>query len=217
MSRYTHILLDHDGVLVDTEPLYFRATQECVADLGVKLQLSDYLTLMAQGRNAWELARERGVSEDEITLLRHRRNLRYRELLESETIDIDGVEDALAELARNYGLAIVTTALTEDFELIHRHRNIVPLVDFVITREMYENSKPHPDPYLVALDRFNIGPNVALAVEDSQRGLQAAIAAGLDCAVVHNAFTSTQNLSAATYHVKHLTDLLPNILSSDSL
>lgn len=213
MGRYTHILLDHDGVLVDTEPLYFRATQECIAELGVNLQLSDYLTLMAHGRNAWELARQRSVSENDITRVRQQRNLRYRELLETEPIDIVGVEDALAELARNYGLAIVTTALTEDFELIHRHRNIVKSVDFVLTREDYKNSKPHPDPYLAALDRFNIGPNMALAVEDSQRGLQAAIAAGLDCAVVHNEFTSTQNLSAATYHIKHLADLLPSILN----
>ena len=173
--------------------------------------------MMAHGRNAWELARQRGASESDIIQARQHRNVRYRELLSTEPIDIVGIEDVLAELAHDYRLAIVTTALAEDFELIHRHRNIVPLVDFVITREMYENSKPHPDPYLEALDRFNIGPNVALAVEDSQRGLQAAIAAGLDCAVVHNAFTSTQDLSAATYHVNHLTDLLPNVLNSDSL
>ena len=205
--------MDHDGVLVDTEPLYFRATQECIADLGVSLQLQDYLAMMARGRNAWELARRRGVREKDITQTRQRRNLRYRELLESETIDIDGVEDALADLAKSFRLAIVTTALAEDFELIHRHRNIVPLVDFVLTREMYEHSKPNPDPYLSALDRFNIGPSAALAVEDSQRGLQAAIAAGLDCAVVYNAFTSTQDLSAASYRLMRLSDLLPSLLN----
>ena len=215
MSRYSHILLDHDGVLVDTEPLYFCATQECVADLGVSLQLPDYLALMAHGRNAWELARQRGVSEVDINQARRRRNLRYRELLESEPIDIEGVEDALATLARNFRLAIVTTALAEDFEVIHKQRHIVPLVEFVITREMYTDSKPNPDPYLAALDRFNIGPNMALAVEDSQRGLQAAIAAGLDCAVVYSEFTSAQDLSAATYHVKHLRDLLPCVLNRD--
>ncbi len=213
MSRYTHILLDHDGVLVDTEPLYFYATQKCVAELGVSLELSDYLTLMAQGRNAWELARERGISEDEINRVRHRRNLRYRELLASEPIDIDGVEDVLANLARSFRLAIVTTALAEDFELIHRRRNIVPLVDFVLTREDYTNSKPHPDPYLAALERFKISPSAALAVEDSQRGLQAATAAGLDCVVVHSAFTAAQDLSAATYRIEHVADLPSCILN----
>ena len=213
MSPYTHILFDHDGVLVDTEPLYFRATQSCVADLAVELQLSEYLSLMAEGRNVWELARKVGASEVEIRRARNRRNSLYRESLASESIDIEGVEDILTELARSYRLAIVTTALPEDFEVIHRNRNIVANVDFVVTRDAYKHSKPRPDPYLAALDKFGIGPGVALAVEDSQRGLSSAIAAGIDCAVVHNAFTATQDLSKATYHIECLGDLLPQVLN----
>lgn len=212
MSRYTHILFDHDGVLVDTEPLYFRATQSCVADLGVDLQLPLYLSLMAEGRNAWELARNIGVGESEIQLARKRRNSLYRELLATEPIDIEGVDEVLEELRRCYRIAIVTTALPEDFELIHRSRNIVSKVDFVVTRDAYENSKPHPDPYLEALDRFEIGPEVALVIEDSQRGLSAAVAAGIDCAVVHNEFTATQDLSRATYHLEQLGDLLTQLI-----
>ena len=80
---------------------------------------------MATGRNAWELARQIGTSEVEIRQARNRRNSRYRELLASEPIDIEGVEEVLTELARCYRIAIVTTALPEDFELIHRNRNIV--------------------------------------------------------------------------------------------
>ena len=213
MKSYTHILLDHDGVLVDTEPLYFRATQSCVADLGVDLLLSEYLSLMAVGRNVWDLARQVGANDVEIRQARDRRNSLYRELLASEPIDIEGVVEVLTELAHRYRIAIVTTALPEDFELIHRNRTIVSKVDFVVTRDAYENSKPHPDPYLEALKRFGIGPEVALAVEDSQRGLSAAVAAGIDCAVVHNEFTATQDLSKATYQLERLGDLLPQILN----
>ncbi len=213
MKRYTHILFDNDGVLVDTEPLYFRATQMCVADLGIELRLPQYLSLMADGKSAWELARALGASELEIEQGRKRRNSLYREFLDSEPIDIEGVEDVLADLARNYRIAIVTTSRAEDFELIHRHRGIVSLVDFVLTRATYEHSKPHPDPYLTALKRFGIGPDVALAVEDSQRGLRSAIAAGLDCAVVYNPFTSDHDFSQATYQITCLADLTPHVLN----
>ena len=213
MSRYSHILFDHDGVLVDTEPLYYRATQACAADLGVDLQLSQYLSLMAEGKNAWDLARQLGIREGEIERARNRRNSLYRELLASEPIEIEGVEEVLADLKCHYHIAIVTTSLAEDFQLIHRHRNIVSHVDFVLTRDAYKNSKPSPDPYLTALDRFGIGADVALAVEDSQRGLFAATAAGIDCAVVHNEFTSAQDLTQATYHIEHLTDLRPQVLN----
>lgn len=216
MKRYTHILFDNDGVLVDTEPLYFRATQTCVADLGVDLRLPQYLALMADGKQAWELARQLGASEFDIEQARERRNSLYRELLDSEPIDIEGVEDVLASLSRHYGIAIVTTSRAEDFELIHRHRDIVTFVDFVLTRDAYEHSKPHPDPYLKALERFGIGPDVALAVEDSQRGLRSAIAAGLDCAVVYNAFTSDHDLSQATYQIEQLADLSSLVLRENS-
>jgi len=214
MARYTHILLDHDGVLVDTEPLYYRATRACLAELGVELALPMYLALMAKGANAWELARPLGATEAEIDRCRERRNTLYRELLVSEPIEIEGVEEALAELRERYRLAIVTTALPEDFALIHRERGIVPLVDFVVTREAYRRSKPHPDPYLEALDRFRIDAGTALAVEDSQRGLGAAVAAGVDCAIVHNPFTAGQDFSQATYRVGSLGELAERVLRS---
>ena len=212
LTRYTHILLDHDGVLVDTEPLYYRATRACLADLGVELDLPEYLALMADGASAWERARPLGASDADIERGRQRRNALYRELLVSEPIAIEGVEEALAELRRHCRLAIVTTSLPEDFAVIHRDRNIVPLVDFVLTREAYRRSKPHPDPYLAALARFGIGPATALAVEDSERGLRAAVAAGLDCATVHHPFTASQDFSLATWRVGSLAELVERVL-----
>ena len=213
MTRYTHILLDHDGVLVDTEPLYYRATRACLAELGVELALPAYLRLMAEGASPWQLARPLGATDADIDRGRARRNTLYRELLVSEPIEIEGVEEVLAQLGRSYRLAIVTTALPEDFALIHRDRNIVPLVDFVLTREAYPRSKPHPDPYLAALARFGIGAETALAVEDSERGLRAAVAAGLDCATVHNPFTAGQDFSLATHRVGSLAELAERVLA----
>lgn len=213
MTRYTHILLDHDGVLVDTEPLYYRATRECLAELGVELDLPEYLALMVDGASAWERARPLGATDADIDRARSRRNAVYRELLVSEPIAIEGVEEILAELRRHCRLAIVTTSLPEDFAVIHRDRNIVPLVDFVLTREAYRRSKPHPDPYLAALARFGIGPETALAVEDSERGLRAAVAAGLDCATVRHPFTASQDFSLATWRAESLAEVAERVLS----
>ena len=211
MRRYTHILFDHDGVLVDTEPLYYRATREALRELGVELSLARYFGLMADGVRAWELAK--GATGEEIGRARWKRNLLYRSLLAAESIEIEGVEEVLGRLRSRYALAIVTTSLPEDFALIHRGRRILPLVDFVLTRSAYRRSKPHPDPYLTALARFGIGPERALAVEDSERGLKAAVAAGIDCAVVHNDFTEGQDFSLAKYRVGDLSELATRVLA----
>lgn len=45
-----YILWDHDGVLVDTEPLYYEATRDALALLGLDLPLEDYLADMGEGR-----------------------------------------------------------------------------------------------------------------------------------------------------------------------
>ena len=212
VNRYTHILFDHDGVLVDTEPLYYRATRDCLAELGVDLALPLYLETMTSGASSWDLARRQGATERDIGHWQARRNVLYQELIASEPIEIEGVEEALTRLRKRFGLAIVTTARPEDFAIIHRNRNIVPLVDFVLTRDAYRHSKPHPDPYLAALARFGIGPGRALAVEDSERGLRAAAAAGIDCAVVHSAFTARQDFSLAAYRIERLGELAGGML-----
>ena len=207
MSRYSHILFDHDGVLVNTEPLYYQATREVLEAGGAQLPLDEYLDIQAVGGNAW-LRLADSHSDDEITALKAVRNDRYQELLSSEDIDIEGVEATLDVLTAKCTLAIVTTAKQTDFDLIHRDRTIVDRFSLILTNKDYTHSKPHPEPYLTALDRFGISAADALVVEDSERGLKAAIAAGIDCAAVHHDFTATQDFSAATYRVQTLSGLL---------
>ena len=60
---YTHLLFDHDGVLVNTEHLYLKAIQEQLATLGIHLAEADYLNGMAYGADPWALAREAGCNE----------------------------------------------------------------------------------------------------------------------------------------------------------
>ena len=59
---YTHLLFDHDGVLVNTEPLYLQAIQEQLATLGIALRETDYIQKMAVGADPWALARAAGWS-----------------------------------------------------------------------------------------------------------------------------------------------------------
>ena len=207
------ILWDHDGVLVETEPLYFEATRAALARLGVELPLDGYLQDMALGVTAWERARRRGVDEAEIRRHRAARDAHYQRLLMQRDIDIPGVESVLASLAERYDMAIVTTARRADFDLIHAERRIVRHMDFVLASGDYPRAKPAPDPYLTALERFGAQPDQAIVVEDSERGLRAAVAAGIDCVVVANDFVRGQDFSTATARIDSL-DELPGIIAS---
>ena len=116
---YTHLLFDHDGVLVNTEHLYLQAIQEQLATLEIVLSEAVYLKGMACGADPWALVRETGCDEATIDDLRDARDAGYQQLLRSQAIDIAGADQVIAELARHFKLAIVTTSRDDDFDLIH--------------------------------------------------------------------------------------------------
>lgn len=201
------ILFDHDGVLVDTEFWYYKAGERALADIGFTMDQEQYLRDMSQGRGTWAQAKAAGIDAQTIDRQRVVRNEYYQEYLRTESIEIEGVVDVLAELSRHVRMAIVTTAKRGDFDLIHEKRGIRQFMEFVLAREDYANAKPHPEPYLTGLRRFGVTADEALVVEDSARGLKSAVAAGIDCAVVHNEFTKGQDFARASYRIGTLAEL----------
>lgn len=211
MKKY--VLFDHDGVLVDTEPWYYKAAERALADVGFRLDRDQYLRDMGEGLGTWAQARAAGLDEQVISEQRRRRDAYYQEYLRSEDIEIDGVVETLAELSKYVRMAIVTTSKRADFELIHEHRQITGFMEFVLVREDYTYAKPHPEPYLTGLDRFGAAKGETLVVEDSSRGLKSAVAAGIDCAVVHHDFTAAQDFSQARFRVRTLSELTDIVAS----
>ena len=211
MKRY--LLFDHDGVLVDTEPWYYQAGARALADIGFTLDQDQYLRDMKQGLGTWAQARAAGIDDRTISRQRAVRDAYYQDYLRTEPIEIEGVVEALAELSKYARLAIVTTAKRADFEIIHEQRQIRKLMEFVLVREDYQRAKPDPEPYLTGFRRFGARPEETLVVEDSARGLHSAVAAGLDCAVVHNDFTKDQDFSLARHRIGTLAELKDIILA----
>ena len=207
-ADYKYILWDNDGVLVNTEQWYFAATREALAELGVQLPIDAYQQIMIQGRSSWELAAQAGVDPQQIKDGQDLRDELYRTYLRNNDLRIKGVFEVLSELAQHYQMAIVTTCRRDDFELIHSNLDLLQFMQFVLTREDYAESKPHPEPYLTALQKFSATSSQALVVEDSERGLRAAQAAAIDCAVVDYHFTRGHDFSAAQYRLQTLKELL---------
>ncbi|MGP8010802.1 MAG: HAD family hydrolase [Acidimicrobiales bacterium] len=210
MKRF--ILFDHDGVLVDTEFWYYKAGERALADIGFTLDKDQYLRDMSQGMGTWDQARVAGIDEQTISRQREARDSYYQEYLRTEAIEIEGVVETLAELSKYVRMAIVTAAKRVDFELIHEKRQIRQFMDFVLVREDYGHTKPHPEPYLTGLERFGASRAETLAVEDSSRGLNSAVAAGIDCVIVHNDFTEAHDFSRASYRIETLTQLKDIVL-----
>ena len=202
------MVFDNDGVLVHTEPLYFKANIKALKEyFELSLEFEEYMKIMSEGTTVWQKALDKGYSQKEIEIARNKRNLYYQEYLKTENILIKSVKEILEKLSKKYKMGIVTTSRRVDFEIIHKDLGIVDFMDFVLCEEDYEFAKPHPQPYLKGLSIFGANKDEAIVIEDSTRGLTAAYKAGIECVIVKNEFTITQDFSNASYFIDTLKEL----------
>ena len=193
------ILWDNDGVLVDTECLFFESRRTILAAIGIELTLQQFLDFsMQQGRSAFELAIESGWDKQQVATLKRKRDLLYSEMLRKQTRVLPGVVETLKALHGRIRMAVVTSSQRQHFELIHANIGLMGYFEFVLAREDYALTKPSPEPYLLALERLGIKAENCVAVEDSERGLAAARAAGLRCLVIPNEITRSCSFQGAT-------------------
>lgn len=185
------IFWDNDGVLVETEQLYYEATRDVLAEVDIDLTPALYKELfLIQGRGAWHLVAERGYSAEAQERMRLDRNARYSRALEDTPPMVQGVQEVLSELHGKYVMGCVTSSRQDHFDLIHRRSGLLKYFDFIITASDVTRVKPDPEPYRLAVSRSGFQPRECVAIEDSARGLEAANGAGIRCLVVPTLLTT---------------------------
>lgn len=202
-SRPKAIFFDNDGVLVDTEELFFEATGRTLGRLGVALSRETHNRIsLGRGGTFQDIALAAGAPEDaDFAGMRLERNRIYSEMLEEaaakDSLVIPGVREAISSLRRRFILGIVTSCMSAHFEIIHRRSGLLEHFSFVVGEGDYGSYKPHPEPYLTALSKARVPPEKALCVEDSERGVQSATAAGMPCAAIPRGISAQGDFSKA--------------------
>lgn len=209
MKTIKGVLWDNDGVLVNTEQLFFETNRELLLEHGVALtrkQFFDWFLYYSYG--AWHLLLEKGYTEHQVNALRLERNRRFGEkLAAAEKLINSSIELVLADLWRRVPMGVVTGSYKEHFQRSHRDSMLAGYFDFVVWREMYRDEKPAPDSYLMGLARLGLPAHECIAVEDSPRGLRAANAAGLECIVLRTELTRGHAFDSAFCVVDSMAEL----------
>lgn len=186
------VLLDMDGLLVDTEPVWFAAEVEVMRRHGVTWTEEHQATLVGSsldvtGRYLAELAGgdpiELGLELlDETISLLPSMGVRWR----------PGARELLVELAeRKHPHALVTASARRLVDpVLAVIRDDLPddvadrALPVIVTGDDVRRTKPHPDPYAGAAGRLGTPPGACLALEDSRNGATSARAAGCGVVVV---------------------------------
>jgi HAD superfamily hydrolase (TIGR01509 family) len=174
------LLFDLDGTIVETDHLHFEAFKSVFTPYGVEVDWDIY-TSRVMGKHNPEIAADflPHVPVTEHAAIMERKEAIYRERLHA--LEAASGLLALLDWADQEGIpsAVVTNAprLNADAVLAMldlRHRFKV----LVIGPELQE-AKPHPLPYLTALDALGAEASRSVGFEDSRSGIMAAVAAGL--------------------------------------
>lgn len=196
------ILFDHDGTLVDTEPVWAAAKVALTAEFGGTWTEQDTLDCLGLSMQfTLDRLRERGVNlpNEEIN---DRLVAKVREALAQQPVEfLPGIERFLSEVRdAQIPAAIVTNATTS---VARRTANAAPEGTFsvVIGNDETTHPKPDPQPYLLAAERLGVDPTQCVALEDSPSGVRSATAAGMRVIVVPGELEVPAELG--TVHLKH--------------
>ena len=216
------VIFDLDGLILDSERCYFRCWQRAAADVGFELSESRYGDLVGIPNDRAEmLLAERMGKAFPLADFRIRWNGYWDELLRCEEIPVKpGVLELLELLdARSIPRAIASSSFERDVVAsLGRWLERFPVI---VSRDMVANGKPAPDLFLAAAQRLGVAPQYCLALEDSDVGIRAAVAAGMPVILVPDINQPSPEAVAAAWRVcSSLHEAIPIIeilLSADSL
>ncbi len=199
------VILDFDGLVVDTETPAFRAWSEIYREFGVELLLSEWVLCVGSGYGRFDpvknLEKLTGTNMNGHELITRKERIKGEICLTQPLLP--GIQSLILEASDlNIPVALASSSPRAWIDLHANRIGILPFVSVICTREDVKNIKPAPDLYLLASERLNVAPEDCIVFEDSQNGIAAARAAGMRAIAVPNQVTGECDFSAAHLVVK---------------
>jgi beta-phosphoglucomutase len=199
------IVFDFDGVLVDSEPLHEFALRAAVQKVGMDFTPEQYRTryLGFDDRDTFQIVAEdhsRALSVTELTLLTDaKREHINQSIADGKVRPFPGSLELLRAAAAAGPIAVCSGARGHEIEAILKRLEARGLVTVLVSADDVARSKPDPEPYLLTAARLGVDARSCVAIEDTTKGVRAAISAGCRVAAVCHSMTAAE-LSAAGAH-----------------
>ncbi len=189
------VALDMDGLLVDTERLYWQVGDTLLQRRGYRYSNELQARMMGRiGVSAVEQMIEMHQLTDSPAALLEESDELYGVLLADQLRPMPGLSqwmDALQKSGLPFGLA--TSSRRKFVDVILPKFDWANQLAFVLTGDDVVHGKPHPEMYLTAAEKMQIAASNMLVLEDSGNGCTAAIAAGAQTVAVPSEHTQGQS------------------------
>ena len=144
--------------------------------------------------------------------LRKLRSPLYLKMLEEEVQLMPHVEEALARLAPHFAMTVATNSNRDALDFILKRFSIDRFFAVTVARQDYTGAKPLPDAFLTAAQKLHLAPTQCVVVDDTYKGVMAAVNAGIACIAAPNQYTLRNDFSKATIVLPNLSEMTPEVV-----
>jgi beta-phosphoglucomutase-like phosphatase (HAD superfamily) len=218
------IILDMDGVIIDSNPFHRMAWKEFLERHGVTVNEHMFRNVIfgTTGDQAIRnLLQPPDITAEQLSLLTEEIDTSYRSIISgSEQIfPVDGLYNFLDFIKEiGFKIALATSAPPENISLILERLGITEYFDVIVDKTQVTNGKPDPEVYLKTMENLKTDSKYCLVFEDSLSGVRSAIQAGIRVIGVTTSHTAEELSQAGTfYNIDDFNDpSLPELLATIS-
>ena len=185
-KKFSAVLFDMDGVIVDSMPYHFFAWYEAFRKYGIIVSSQD---IYEHEGEKWETTLSSFLQQNNLPadyklmlkIFNYRQKV-FRKIFKRHLFP--GVPELAAELkAKGYLLGVVSGTPSYDIKKLIPHK-LLKLFDSIVGGDNIEHGKPHPDPYLKSAADLRLKPEQCLVIENAPLGINSAKSAGCFCLAV---------------------------------
>jgi len=210
VTRIDAVIFDMDGVLADSEPLHQDVIRVMLAEYGVDWDITHGdPTVGLRSLDGFEVICAHHPLPHDARRLDALYTARVLPVLRERLVPLSGVPEVPRALAaRGVRLAVGSSSNPEVIETTLATLGVRTLFEAVVSGAEVAHGKPAPDIFLEAAMRLGVLPGACLVIEDSERGVQAARAAGMRCVAIPCGETRHHDFGEATLVLSGLPELL---------
>ena len=217
LDRIKAVVLDMDGLMIDSEPLHCRAYDRVLKEFGLGLseqENSERYVGISDKDIADEMVGRYGLGLPAAELVRRKQEA-YLELLRGGVAPQPGLFELLRDL-HDLGLkkAIASSSMPNEIEIVMDSLRIRSYVEVYCSAAQVERGKPAPDLFLLAASKLSVPPESCLVLEDAPAGIAAARAAGMYSIAIPSRETMAENFSQADVRLQSLGEVTEHLRRS---
>ncbi len=203
LANLTAIIFDMDGILLDSEQIYRRASILAAKQLGFVMEEETYIaTIGVADEDAVKIIKQQmGKNFPFANFEKKWGQIVAREM--EQNIPLKRGVRQLLNLLTNHNVPI-GLATSTPYERTHKYLQKSGLKKFfhsIICGDEVKNGKPHPEPYLRVARDLGVDPHFCLAVEDSYNGVLSAYRAGMKVIMIPDILQPNEEIKQFTHAI----------------